>query len=225
MKNYFFILICLVLFVFAACEKKNSCPDNISLGSKSINFPSKFFMPYSNQSITLVFRNAKNDSIKIKTIVQDYNPIRINDSVLCGDGIDPFNSQFIYHDTEQVLRGFNYNINTANIDLLVRLFVASASAKDSTFYDKLIVRSSARNITSNLELIADARNNKFSTTFINQTNQYRFVADTTWNGKNFKDVYYSVPNKIDNSAIFYNKQFGIICIRVGDDTWVFDRIE
>jgi hypothetical protein len=51
------------------------------------------------------------------------------------------------------------------------------------------------------------------------------VADTTLNNKNFKSVYYSVDNKINQNAIFYNKQFGIIGLRIADEMWVFDRFE
>jgi hypothetical protein len=225
MKKYFWILLTVAIFAFNACEKKNPCPENVNLGSQSINFPSKLFVPYSNQSITLVFKNAKNDSIKTRTILQENTIFRFNDSVLCGDGVDPFSSQFMFHDSENLRRGFNYNTALANIDILIQLFVANASAKDAQFYDKLIVRSAARNITSNLEIITDTRNNKLPASLTNKVNQFRFVADTTWNSKNFKDVYYSVDNTFDKSAIFYNKQFGVVGLRIGDDMWVFDRIE
>jgi hypothetical protein len=225
MRNYFLVLLTPILFVFNACEKKNPCPENVNLGSQSINFPSKLFVPYTNQSITLVFKNAKNDSIKTKTILQENTIVRLNDSVLCGDGIDPFSSQYMFHDSENLRRGFNYNTGLANIDIIVQLFVANASAKDAQFYDKLIVRSAARNITSNLEIITDTRNNKLPATITNKENKFRFVADTTWNNKNFKDVYYSVDNTLDKSAIFYNKQIGVVGLKIGDDMWVFDRTE
>jgi hypothetical protein len=225
MKNFFLILIIVALFIFNACEKKNSCPENVNLGSLSINFPSKQFVPYSNQPYLLVFKNAKNDSIKTKTVVQDYNAISLNDSVICGDGIDPFNSQFMFHESEQILRGFNYNTALENIDIQVKLYVANANSKDKIFYDKLVVRSSARNITSGLELITDTRNNTLSSELTKQINQFRYVADTTWNTKNFKNVYYSVANKFDNSAIFYNKQYGVVGIRLGDEMWVYDHFE
>jgi hypothetical protein len=223
MKKSFFVLMMFAILFFNACEKKSPCPLDASLGNKTLTTSSKLFMPYPNQSVTLIFKSAKNDSIKIKTIVQEYNPLRINDSLICGDGIDPSNSQYLYHDSEQILRGFNYNTTATNIDLLLRLYVDFV--KDTIFYDKLIVRSSSKNIISNMELITDTRNNTFSTGQLSVLNQNRFVADTTWNGKNFKNVYYSVPNKTDNSAVFYNKQFGIVGLRITDDMWIFDRFE
>jgi hypothetical protein len=223
MKNYFFVFLTGAIFFFNACGKKNTCPMDASVGSKTLTAATKSFMPYPNQSVTLVFKNAKNDSFKTKTIVQEYNPLRINDSLICGDGIDPSNSQFLFHDSEQILRGFNYNTAATNIDLLVRLYVDYV--KDTIFYDKLIVRSSFKGVINNLELITDTRNNNLPSGSSNPLNQYRFVADTTWNGKNFKSVYYSVPNKTDSNAVFYNKQFGIICLKIGDDTWVFDKFE
>lgn len=225
MKKNILILLVVATVIFNACEKKNPCPDNINGGTQTLNFPSKLFFPYPKQSVTIVLKNAKNDSLKIKTDNQQYNTIQLNDTLLCGDGIDPFVSQFQFHTSENIRHVWSGNNASTSVTVLVQLFVENARVKDSAYYDKLSVRTTSNNATSGFDFITDTRGKTIDPAYTALINKYRFVADTTLNTKNFKNVYYSVDNKLNQSAIFYNKQFGIICLKIGDDTWVFDRFE
>jgi hypothetical protein len=225
MKNYSLFLMTVALFTFYACDKKNPCPDNIDGGKQLLNFPSKQFFPYPKQTVTIILKNAKNDSFKIKTDNQQYDVIKLNDTLLCGDGIDPFMSQFQFHTSENIRHVWAGNTSNTTVNVLVQLFVENARVKDSAYYDKLSVRTTAGSVTSGLDFITDTRGKTIAKEYTDLINKYRFVADTTWNNKNFKNVYYSVDNKINQTAIFYNKQFGVVGIRIVDEMWVFDRLE
>lgn len=225
MKKNILILLVVATVIFNACDKKNPCPDNINGGSQTLNFPSKLFFPYPKQVVTIILKNAKNDSLKIKTDNQQYDIVQLNDTLLCGDGIDPFLSQFQYHTSENIRHVWTGNNANTSVTALVQLFVENARVKDSAFYDKLSVRTTLNNVTSGFDFITDTRGKSISMAYTDLINKYRFVADTTWSNKNFKNVYYSVDNKINQSAIFYNRQFGIVGLRIADEMWVFDRFE
>jgi hypothetical protein len=136
MKKNILVLLVAATVIFNACDKKNPCPDNVNGGSQALNFPSKQFFPYPKQVVTIVLKNAKNDSLKIKTNNQQYDIVQLNDTLLCGDGVDPFLSQFQYHTSENIRHVWTGNNANTSVTALVQLFVENARVKDSAYYDK-----------------------------------------------------------------------------------------
>lgn len=225
MKKVILAVLIATVSLLMACKEENKCPENVNYGLKTLDQPSKFFFPYGKQSLTIYFKNAKKDSIKIATDNQQYNVLTVNDTVLCGDGIDPFNSQFGFHTTENIRHVWAGTPLNTTLNALVQLGVENAYVKDSSYYDKMIVRMTVLGVTSGFDLILFNKGKAIDPKITALVNQFRYVGDTTWNGRNFKEVYYSLPNKVDSSAIFYNKTFGIVGLKFKDDIWVYDRVE
>lgn len=205
----------IVCFAFS-CAKR--CPADIKISTLNLSEKTTSFLPKTQRVEKMEFKDKDGNVLTF----QNQNPnwadfSKLDVETLCerGEFLDK-TVQTAYFETQAFhlyYRSTN-DLYSIGIDLQLNNDNFTGNRKDTVLYETFAVSmygTGPKSANGVVAVLSDIHGNqaKIDIARQNASNIYRFVADTTLNGRNLKNVYITPEGQNRNIFIFYSKTGGL----------------
>lgn len=213
-----FIGLCVTVL---SCSKPQNCGADLELGSHPLTDKSKSYLPYSrNSKSLLVFKNRIGDSLLLKNdsacAVKPWQNRR--DSVICtGNFLD---EAIAKHNGEFISGTWKGAIGLTTLSYSAKVESIALSVAQKHFSDQIVFKFFLNNNRSTLNYNISHDSLTHPNTISAYEGQGRFIKDTLFNGKIFKNVLVA-PNDI----FFVAQDKGLIAFKYEGNFWILEAIQ
>jgi hypothetical protein len=230
MKKLLFPCFWLIIVSFYQCSRP-SCPPSINLGNLDFSAPTKAFFPAAQKVNTMSFVNKAGQTI-VFTNLYEPTRTRLVAEIMCDRGIlDNRSQQTAFYESEYYAYSYS-NLTYPNLALSVSAFFLNTKGERSTRRDTSIVEvlqiqtsdreSNGYNKSSAVVMLTTERGNsaKISDSFRKQYTRFRWIADTTLNGRPFKNVLVAHDSARYDMQVYYTGVRGFEAFSKDSTLWL-----
>jgi hypothetical protein len=231
MKKLLFPCFWLILGGFYQCSRP-SCPPSINLGNLDFSAPTKALFPAAQRVNTMSFVNKAGQTVVFNSNGVEPSRDRLVAEILCDRGIlDGRTQQTAFYESENYTY-FYTNPTYPNLIFSVRTFFLntkgeSSTRRDTSFVEVLEVQTSDReangfNKRGVIVMLTTERGNsaKVSNSFRSLYTRFRWIADTTLNGRPLKNVLVAPDSSRNDMQIYYTGGRGIEAFSKDSTLWL-----
>jgi hypothetical protein len=216
----------ILVFFFIQCARP--CPKDIEIGAIMIGSTTKAFLPASQETKTMTFKNSDGAQLVFQSTFFNGNyTYNLPVETLCerGEFLDK-TSQTVFFVVQS--ERWEYETNdknyTLSLDLDLDAIGQYGNRKDTVFYEKVAVWGQKINNPTRvgrIAILSDERGNSAKITDLQRQNAnlYQIIADTTLNGRKIKNAYVPVNDGSQSLFIFYTKANGIEAFTTDTEVW------
>lgn len=222
-----------VLAIFAviatlySCAKR--CPADIKIGSLNLSSKTTTFLPKIQRVEMMEFKDKNGNTLAFKNQNPDWaKNVKLDVETLCerGEFLDR-TVQTAYFDTQSFHLYYQSTDNaySIGIDLQLNNDNFTGSRKDTVLYETFAVSmygTGPKSPNGVVSVLSDIHGNqsKIDIARQNASNVYRFVADTTLNGRAMKNVYITPEGQNRNIFLFYTREEGLEAFVTEGNIWL-----
>ena len=216
------------LFALLFIQCARPCPKDIEIGAIMIGDKTKAFLPASQETKTMTFKNSDGTQLVFQsTFFNGNHTYNLPVETLCerGEFLDK-TSQTVFFVVQS--KRWEYETSDKNYTLSVDLDLDAigqyGDRKDTVFYEKVAVWGQKINNPTRvgrIAILSDERGNSAKITDLQRQNAnlYQIITDTTLNGRQIKNAYVPVNNGSQSLFIFYTKANGIEAFTTDTEVW------